>query len=142
MEEFSTREIAAIKRQFKNSLPLLRKIEAIDRKIEILNQERGILKSDLDAGETGILHMTGGYRSYDLIECQYVPQFNEDGTPKMDKEGKYQVRNQVLTFHMPVEVPAVEGNMESDYDVDSEVKVDETETSASDAAYNPLNIIE
>ena len=142
MKELTTREIAAVKRQFKNSLPAMKKIESIDQKIAKLQQERAIQQAILDGGETGIMAMTGGYRSVDLITCTYEPQFNEDGTPKMDKEGKYQVKNQILTFHAPIEVPSTESLMSSDYDVDFEAKVDEVETSAADATFNPIEGLE
>lgn len=103
MKDLNSRQIAAIKRQFKTSLPMLKKIESINKKIADLEHEREILEAILNGGETGIIAMTGGYRSIDLINCEYVPQFNEDGTPKMDKEGKYQIKNQVLTFIPPKE---------------------------------------
>lgn len=141
MKELTTREIAAVKRQFKNSLPAIKKIESIDQKIAKLQEERAIQQAILDGGEAGIMAMTGGYKSIDLITCTYEPQFNEDGSPKMDKEGKYQVKNQVLTFHAPIEVPSTEGNMGSDYDVDSEAVVDEDETEAANAAFNPIENI-
>ena len=141
MKELTTREIAAVKRQFKNSLPAIKKIESIDQKIAKLQEERAIQQAILDVGEAGIMAMTGGYKSIDLITCTYEPQFNEDGSPKMDKEGKYQVKNQVLTFHAPIEVPSTEGNMGSDYDVDSEAVVDEDETEAVNAAFNPIENI-
>lgn len=141
MKELTTREIAAVKRQFKNSLPAIKKIESIDQKIAKLQEERAIQQAILDGGEAGIMAMTGGYKSIDLITCTYEPQFNEDGSPKMDKEGKYQVKNQVLTFHAPIEVPSTEGNMGSDYDVDSEAVVDEDETEAVNAAFNPIENI-
>ena len=89
MRELTTREIAAVKRQFKNSLPAMKKIESIDQKIAKLQEERTIQQAILDGGEAGIMAMTGGFRSIDLITCTYEPQFNEDGTPKMDKESKY-----------------------------------------------------
>lgn len=138
MKELTTREIAAVKRQFKNSLPAMKKIDSIDQKIAKLQEERAIQQAILDGGEAGIMAMTGGYRSVDLITCTYEPQFNTDGTPKMDKEGKYQVKTQVLTFHAPIEVPSTESKMGSDYDIDSEVKVEETETTANNAAFNPI----
>ena len=141
MKELTTREIAAVKRQFKNSLPAIKKIESIDQKIAKLQEERAIQQAILDGGEAGIMAMTGGYKSIDLITCTYEPQFNEDGSPKMDKEGKYQVKNQVLTFHAPIEVPSTEGNMGSDYNVDSEAVVDEDETEAVNAAFNPIENI-
>lgn len=103
MKDLTKGQIAAIKRQFKNSLPALKKIESINKKIADLEKEKEIQEAILNGGEAGIIAMTGGYRSIDLINCEYVPQFNEDGTPKMDKDGKYQLKNQVLTFVPPVE---------------------------------------
>lgn len=103
MKDLTVRQIAAIKRQFKNSLPALNKIKAIDKKIADLEEEKKIQQAILDGGEAGIVAMTGGYKSTDLINCEYVPQFNEDGTPKMDKDGKYQLKTQVLTFVPPIE---------------------------------------
>ena len=103
MKELSVREIAAVKRQFKNSLPALKKIEAINKKIAALEEEKAIQEAIIDGGETGIMRLTGGYKSIDLITCTYEPQFNEDGTPKMDKDGKYQLKAQVLTYHAPVQ---------------------------------------
>lgn len=103
MKELTSREIAAVKRQFKNSLPALQKIQAINKKIVELVKEKAIQEAILEGGETGIKALTSGYKSTDLITCTYEPQFNEDGTPKMDKDGKYQQKKQVLTFHEPVE---------------------------------------
>lgn len=103
MKDLTVRQIAAIKRQFKNSLPALKKIESINKKIAELEEERAIQQAIIDGGEAGIIAMTGGHKSVDLIHCEYVPQFNEDGTPKMDKDGKYQLKNQVLSFVPPVE---------------------------------------
>lgn len=110
MKDLTVRQIAAIKRQYKNSLPALKKIESINKKIAELEEEREIQQAIIDGGEAGIMAMTGGYKSVDLINCEYVPQFNEDGTPKMDKEGKYQIKNQVLTFVPPVEAIGNEAN--------------------------------
>lgn len=126
MRELKTFEIASVKRQFLNSLPTLKKIQSLDEKIAKLNEERAMLCQFLEGGEAGIKAMTGGYMSTDLIKCEYLPIFNEDGTPKMDEKGKYQQKKRVLTFVPPVEdevieVPASIGNPGSDYDLDKEV---------------------
>lgn len=139
MKELSTREIAAVKRQFKNSLPALKKIEAIDKKIAALQEERDIQQAIIDGGEAGIMRLTGGYRSVDLITCTYEPQFNEDGSPKMDKEGKYQIKNQVLTFHAPVEVDT--NPTENVAEVDDSPN-EEVESAPADAAFNPIEGLE
>ena len=52
--------------------------------------------------------LTGGFISKQLIKDEQIPQFNEDGTPKMDKEGKYQQKKRVLTFVVPVQEPTEE----------------------------------
>lgn len=103
MLELKDRQIAAVKRQYRNSLPAIKKIESLNTKIEELIKERDLQQAFLDGGEAGIRALTGGYASYELIKCEYIPQFNEDGSPKMDKEGKYQVKKQVLTFVQPNE---------------------------------------
>lgn len=116
MLELKDRQIAAVKRQYRNSLPAIKKIESLNMKIDELVKERDLQQAFLDGGEAGIRALTGGYASYELIKCEYIPQFNEDGTPKMDKEGKYQVKKQVLSFVPPVEPPVTEtGN---DFDAD------------------------
>jgi hypothetical protein len=134
MKELTTREIATIKRQFKNSLPALQKIESINKKIESLQNELKIQEAILEGGETGIKVLTGGYRSVDLIDCKYEPQFNEDGSPKMDKDGKYQLKKQVLTFKYPVEAESLEDNAVLDETPNAEV-----ETPAAEAAFNPID---
>ena len=117
MLELKDRQIAAVKRQFRNSLPAIKKIESLNKRIAELISERDREQAYLDGGEAGIKALTGGYASYDLIKCEYVPQFNEDGTPKMDKDGKYQLKKQVLTFVPPTEAPISEiGN---DFDADA-----------------------
>ena len=120
MKELTVRQIAAIKRQFKTSLPFLKKIESINKKIAELEEERTLQQAIIDGGEAGIMAMTGGYKSTDLIHCEYVPQFNEDGSPKMDKEGKYQLKSQVLKF-----VPPVESNTETEESTEQPTNVEE-----------------
>lgn len=134
MKKLTTREIAAIKRQFKNSLPSLKKIESINQKIKTLEEEIAIQQAILEGGEAGIKALTGGYRSIDLITCTYEPQFNEDGSPKMDKEGKYQIKTQVLTYQAPVEY----NNEEKVVVENIDTTIEETESVAPEAPYNPL----
>ena len=117
MLELKDRQIAAVKRQFRNSLPAIKKIESLNKKIAELIDERDREQAYLDGGEAGIKALTGGYASYELIHCEYVPQFNEDGTPKMDKDGKYQLKKQVLTFVPPTEPAMPEAG--NDYDTDA-----------------------
>lgn len=104
LTKLTSREIASIKRIFLNNLPMYKKIETINKKIEELNNELNDINTFIEASENGVKNLTG-YTSGELINCEYIPQFNEDGTPKMDKEGKYQQKKRVLTFVIPVQEP-------------------------------------
>lgn len=102
LTKLTSREIASIKRIFLNNLPMYKKMEAINKKIEELNNELNDINTFIESSEAGVKNLTG-YTSGELISCEYIPQFNEDGTPKMDKEGKYQQKKRVLTFVIPVQ---------------------------------------
>ena len=104
LTKLTSREIASIKRIFLNNLPMYKKMEAINKKIEELNNELNDINTFIESSEAGVKNLTG-YTSGELINCEYIPQFNEDGTPKMDKEGKYQQKKRVLTFVIPVQEP-------------------------------------
>ena len=111
LTKLTSREIASIKRIFLNNLPMYKKMETINKKIEELNNELNDINTFIESSEAGVKNLTG-YTSGELIKCEYIPQFNEDGTPKMDKEGKYQQKKRVLTFVIPVQEPTEE--VESD----------------------------
>ena len=107
LTKLTSREIASIKRIFLNNLPMYKKMETINKKIEELNNELNDINTFIESSEAGVKNLTG-YTSGELINCEYIPQFNEDGTPKMDKEGKYQQKKRVLTFVIPVQEPTEE----------------------------------
>lgn len=111
LTKLTSREIASIKRIFLNNLPMYKKMEAINKKIEELNNELNDINTFIESSEAGVKNLTG-YTSGELINCEYIPQFNEDGTPKMDKEGKYQQKKRVLTFVIPVQEPTEEAESE------------------------------
>ena len=112
LTKLTSREIASIKRIFLNNLPMYKKIEAINKKIIELNTELDEINTFIRASEAGVKNLTG-YGSGELIKCEYIPQFNEDGTPKMDKEGKYQQKKRVLTFVIPVQEPTEEETIDN-----------------------------
>ena len=111
LTKLTSREIASIKRIFLNNLPMYKKMETINKKIEELNNELNDINTFIESSEAGVKNLTG-YTSGELISCEYIPQFNEDGTPKMDKEGKYQQKKRVLTFVVPVQEPTEEAESE------------------------------
>lgn len=123
LTKLTSREIASIKRIFLNNLPMYKKMETINKKIEELNNELNDINTFIESSEAGVKNLTG-YTSGELINCKYIPQFNEDGTPKMDKEGKYQQKKRVLTFVIPVQ--------ESTEEVESEKTTTNIDTTDDD----------
>ena len=126
LTKLTSREIASIKRIFLNNLPMYKKMETINKKIEELNNELNDINTFIESSEAGVKNLTG-YTSGELISCEYIPQFNEDGTPKMDKEGKYQQKKRVLTFVIPVQEPTKE--VESD-EITPDINVSEADEDA------------
>lgn len=127
LTKLTSREIASIKRIFLNNLPMYKKMETINKKIEELNNELNDINTFIESSETGVKNLTG-YTSGELISCEYIPQFNEDGTPKMDKEGKYQQKKRVLTFVIPVQEQTndnTEKIMDPEFEDESTLKSEE-----------------
>ena len=127
LTKLTSREIASIKRIFLNNLPMYKKMETINKKIEELNNELNDINTFIESSETGVKNLTG-YTSGELISCEYIPQFNEDGTPKMDKEGKYQQKKRVLTFVIPVQEQTndnTEKIMDPEFENENDLKSEE-----------------
>ena len=127
LTKLTSREIASIKRIFLNNLPMYKKMETINKKIEELNNELNDINAFIEASENGVKNLTG-YTSGELINCEYIPQFNEDGTPKMDKEGKYQQKKRVLTFVIPVQEQINDNTkkiMDPEFENENELKSEE-----------------
>ena len=127
LTKLTSREIASIKRIFLNNLPMYKKMETINKKIEELNNELNDINTFIESSEAGVKNLTG-YTSGELISCEYIPQFNEDGTPKMDKEGKYQQKKRVLTFVIPVQEPTndnTEKIMDPEFEDENALKSEE-----------------
>ena len=139
LTKLTSREIASIKRIFLNNLPMYKKMEAINKKIEEFNNELNDINTFIESSEAGVKNLTG-YTSGELINCEYIPQFNEDGTPKMDKEGKYQQKKRVLTFVIPVQEPTEEAESE---ETTTDTNVPESnEDTEDDAFQNNLGNVE
>ena len=127
LTKLTSREIASIKRIFLNNLPMYKKMETINKKIEELNNELNDINTFIESSEAGVKNLTG-YTSGELISCEYIPQFNEDGTPKMDKEGKYQQKKRVLTFVVPVQEQTndnTEKIMDPEFENENDLKSEE-----------------
>lgn len=88
-KKFNSRTIAQVKSIFKFNEKNYNDLAKLNAKIAKLEEQRDTIQQSIDLAEQPILNMLG-YKSGDLIEVVVTPLFNEDGTPKMDAEGKYQ----------------------------------------------------
>ena len=112
LTKLTSRQISQIKNIYKANSSIYSRIETLQKHLDKIQTELNEQLEIIDANEAGVKMLTGGFISKQLIKDEQIPQFNEDGTPKMDKEGKYQQKKRVLTFVVPVQEPTEE--VESD----------------------------
>ena len=112
LTKLTSRQISQIKNIYKANSSIYSRIETLEKHLSKIQAELDEQLAIIEANEAGVKMLTGGFISKQLINDEQIPQFNEDGTPKMDKEGKYQQKKRVLTFVVPVQEPTEE--VESD----------------------------
>ena len=105
LTKLTSRQISQIKNIYKANSSIYSRIETLQKHLNKIQTELNEQLEIIDANEAGVKMLTGGFVSKQLIKDEQIPQFNEDGTPKMDKEGKYQQKKRVLTFVIPVQEP-------------------------------------
>lgn len=103
----NNRELAQIKRIAQNVDADYQKVCKLNEKIAEMSKERDSIQQDIDEAEAPVIRKTGGYKSTDIYQKVIVPQFNEDGTPKMDKAGRQiKVTKYVLRYEDSILPPA------------------------------------
>ena len=112
LTKLTSRQISQIKNIYKANSSIYSRIETLQKHLYKIQEELDEQLAIIEANEAGVKMLTGGFISKQLIKDEQIPQFNEDGTPRMDKEGKYQQKKRVLTFVVPVQEPTEE--VESD----------------------------
>lgn len=108
LTKLTSRQISQIKNIYKANSSIYSRIETLQKHLDKIQTELNEQLEIIDANEAGVKMLTGGFVSKQLIKDEQIPQFNEDGTPKMDKEGKYQQKKRVLSFVIPVQEPTEE----------------------------------
>lgn len=103
LTKLTSRQISQIKNIYKANSSIYSRIETLQKHLDKIQTELNEQLEIIDANEAGVKMLTGGFISKQLIKDEQIPQFNEDGTPKMDKDGKYQQKKRVLTFVVPVQ---------------------------------------
>jgi len=112
----NNRELAQVKRIAQNVDADYQKVCKLNKKIAELTKERDSLQQGIDEQEAPVIRKTGGFKSTDIFAKTIVPQFNADGTPKTDKDGRQiKVTKYVLRYEdtiIPVAPVSEEGQSE------------------------------
>ena len=87
-KNLNNRELAIIKRIAQNVDADFQKVCKLETKIKELTVEANEISKSIEEMEAPVVRMTGGYKSTDIFKKTIIPQFNENGTPKTDKDGR------------------------------------------------------
>lgn len=88
MKTLNSRQVAVLKRTAQNNYPLNQKLAKIAKQMQELEDEKTVIEAQIKGFEMGVIALTGGYTSSDLIDRVVLPAVNEDGTQKVDKDGR------------------------------------------------------
>lgn len=121
-------QLGIVKRIAQNVNSNFEKVTKLNEKIETLVEERDTLQTMIDEMEAPVVRMTGGYKSTDLYDKVIVPQFNEDGTPKVNEKTGYQVKTTkyVLKYPDTILPPVVEETIEETVEATPAEEAEET----------------
>lgn len=121
-------QLGIVKRIAQNVNGNFEKVAKLNEKIEALVEERDTLQTMIDEMEAPVVRMTGGYKSTDLYDKVIVPQFNEDGTPKVNEKTGYQVKTTkyVLKYPDTILPPVVKEPIEETIESTPAEEVEET----------------
>ena len=121
-------QLGIVKRIAQNVNGNFEKVAKLNEKITALVEERDTLQTMIDEMEAPVVRMTGGYKSTDLYNKVIVPQFNEDGTPKVNEKTGYQVKTTkyVLKYPDTILPPVVEEPVEETVEAAPAEEVEET----------------
>ena len=121
-------QLGIVKRIAQNVNGNFEKVAKLNEKIEALVEERDTLQTMIDEMEAPVVRMTGGYKSTDLYDKVIVPQFNEDGTPKVNEKTGYQVKTTkyILKYPDTILPPVVEESIEKIVEATPTEEVEET----------------
>ena len=117
-KKFNSRTIAQVKNLFKANEAEYNKIDKLNEKITELQTELEMTIAGIESVEARVKALTGGYTSRDLIQAVRIPLINEDGTPKLDKNGYAMYKKQYMckypeTFLPPIEVTVENVNIDT-----------------------------
>lgn len=131
---FSSREIAQIKRTAQNVAPLTVKRDKVLAKVKELYVELESLDAQIDAWETAVKAMTGGYTTNELVSRVVTETTKEDGkTVKTTTFALKYPETVIPPFGMCEDNAACEPTTDSLYNPDSnESLVDDSRSTMAD----------
>ena len=104
----NARELAQVKRIAQNVDADYQKVCKLNEKIAELTKERDSLQQGIDEQEAPVIRKAG-FKSTDIYTKVIVPQMNEDGTAKTDKNGR-PIKVTKYTLRFPDTIIPVAGN--------------------------------
>ena len=135
MKKLTIRQVAQLKRTAQNVYPLVSKKNKLIEQMNQMNAEIASINAQIDAWEYATKEMTEGFTSEDLITRKVICLTNEDGTPKVDKNGqqmkvtKYEPKEDVLSFNEEENVYEIISNNEEPSSMEpSSIEFEESET--------------
>ena len=135
MKKLTIRQVAQLKRTAQNVYPLVSKKNKLIEQMNLLNAEIASINAQIDAWEYATKEMTEGFTSEDLITRKVICLTNEDGTPKVDKNGqqmkvtKYEPKEDILSFNEEENVYEIISNNEEPSSMEpSSIEFEESET--------------
>ena len=105
MKKLTIRQVAQLKRTAQNVYPLVSKKNKLFVQMNLMRAEIFSINAQIDAWEHATKEMADGFTSEDLITRKVICLTNEDGTPKVDKNGqqmkvaKYEPKEGALDFN-------------------------------------------
>lgn len=132
-KEFTVKQIAAFKRIAMNVDATVNKKNKLKAKKTEIEAELAELYEELELMEAPVVKKTGGYRTEDLFIKVITPTGKLDAKGNIIKTTKYELRYPE-TFLPPFQPEALEEG-----EIVDETPIEETETTAAEAAYNPIS---
>jgi hypothetical protein len=118
----NNRELAIIKRVAQNVDADYQKVCKLNEKINALTKEVEELQLGINEQEAPVMRKTGGFKSTDIYKKEIIPQFNEDGTPKVDKDGRQiKVTKYVLRYGDTILPPMIDAEPQIEAPSDANV---------------------
>lgn len=134
MKKLTIRQVAQLKRTAQNVYPLVSKKNKLIEQMNLLNAEIISINAQIDAWEGATKAMADGFTSENLITRKVICLTNEDGTPKVDKNGqqmkvtKYEPKEGALDFNEEENVYEIVLNNEAPSSIKDVVESEESET--------------